>query len=698
MKNFLLIISLFTISAKAQWTQTNGPYGCSNTHVTNYPDGVAAYSNNGIYYTLDTGVTWNDLTFFQSKVIRSLVSSNDTVYVLYENHSLLNEDQDSSYFCSSFDGGINWSIPVSFQKNPPNNRQTIYKFYNTILFNNHSSLYKSNDAGQTWTATPLPANEGIKEFKMYGRYGTVMIDSAYFGITKYLCDTALNFFQLPISHLLDQAVMIDSVLITINNSNTPKIVYKSTDLGQTYFTTRTDSLSIIHLLIVDSLIYYGTSSAFFSSADSGSTFLQTTAPPHLAYDSWVTFTDGKEIFSMLGYIGKSDINPDTSYEIMNGIRGTNIENLQSYSSALYAMEHFAVFKSSDQGNSWNLISGGFLGDQLAIKGDTIVHFDAYNIKRSTDGGLTFTQVTNSGSFGQGEFICFNGADLYFVNTNSSKIYKSSDLGTNWTILTAPIQTSPCGQSTISVYSICSKDGNIYAATEEGSIWKISPNDIWTYLNCYTPNFPTSAHRPIIRNVEDKLIISTDTIMYLSYDNGSTWNSALMNGIQYQVYNNEKIIGSSIIGSGSDLYAVSRNKGIYYSYNDGNDWTKFPTDFYPFIPTAITICNNRLFSGSSDKSVWTTGTPVNIESNYFKKSNQIEIFPNPTKDNFKIFIVSNEELKLNIFDQYGKEISQLENVKNNESISTIDFSCGLYIVIVKNKSGNIIDRKRLVVVK
>ena len=40
----------------------------------------------------------------------------------------------------------------------------------------------------------------------------------------------------------------------------------------------------------------------------------------------------------------------------------------------------------------------------------------------------------------------------------------------------------------------------------------------------------------------------------------------------------------------------------------------------------------------------------------------------------------------------------QNIKNNESISTIDFLCGLYIVIVKNKSGNIIDRKRLVVVK
>ena len=697
MKYFLIIFFFFTVSAKSQWTQTNGPFGCSNTHVTKYPGGVAAYSNNGVYYTLDTGLTWNDLAYFQSKIIRSIVSSNDTVYILYENHSLLNEDQDSVYFCSSFDAGMNWSIPISFQKNPPSNRQTLYKFYNTILFNNYSSIYKSIDGGQTWTATPLPSNEGVKELKMYGRYGTVVIDSAYFGITKYLCDTALNFFQLPTSHLLDQAVMIDSVLITINNSNTPKIVYKSTDLGQSYFISRTDSLSINHLLIEDSLIYYGTSSTFFSSADSGSTFVQTTTPPHLAYDSWVKFVDGKEIYSMLSYIGISDINPDTSYAIMNGIRGMNIENLQSYGTDLYAMENTAVFKSIDQGNSWRHFSWGYLGDQLAIKGDTIVHFDASYIKRSTDGGLTFTQVSISGSFGQGTFLCFNGSDLYFVNPSSGEIYKSNDLGTNWTILTAPVQNTPCGQTTITVLSICSKDGNIYAATEEGSIWKISPNSVWTYLFCYTPNYPSSPHRPIIKKVEDKIILSSDSILYLSFDNGSSWNSAMMNGLPNQPYY-DNLVGRSVIGFGSDLYCLSRNIGIYYSYNNGDDWIKFPSDYFPFIPSALTICNNQLFSGSSDKSVWTTLTTLEIESTQSINSTQLNIFPNPTNNNFTISFTSKEVIDLNIFDQFGKNVLHFDYIKNNENISVINLPNGIYFVSASDNSGKQICQKKLVIVK
>jgi len=172
---------------------------------------------------------------------------------------------------------------------------------------------------------------------------------------------------------------------------------------------------------------------------------------------------------------------------------------------------------------------------------------------------------------------------------------------------------------------------------------------------------------------------------------------MMNGLPNQPYY-DNLVGRSVIGFGSDLYCLSRNIGIYYSYNNGDDWIKFPSDYFPFIPSALTICNNQLFSGSSDKSVWTTLTTLEIESTQSINSTQLNIFPNPTNNNFTISFTSKEVIDLNIFDQFGKNVLHFDYIKNNENISVINLPNGIYFVSASDNSGKQICQKKLVIVK
>jgi len=70
--------------------------------------------------------------------------------------------------------------------------------------------------------------------------------------------------------------------------------------------------------------------------------------------------------------------------------------------------------------------------------------------------------------------------------------------------------------------------------------------------------------------------------------------------------------------------------------------------------------------------------------------QVKIYPNPSKDSFKIDlrqIEANQITGVSIFDMYGRTVKQLSNLKNIEIVDTTSWPSGVYIceITMSNKT-------------
>ena len=61
-----------------------------------------------------------------------------------------------------------------------------------------------------------------------------------------------------------------------------------------------------------------------------------------------------------------------------------------------------------------------------------------------------------------------------------------------------------------------------------------------------------------------IIASTNSGIYKSPDNGTTWVYVGLNG---------RTIQNLLITSGNDIYAVTSDSGVYHSINGGQTWTR-----------------------------------------------------------------------------------------------------------------------------
>lgn len=166
-----------------------------------------------------------------------------------------------------------------------------------------------------------------------------------------------------------------------------------------------------------------------------------------------------------------------------------------------------IFRSTDSGNNWSqtqLLGSGFVGGMIVTddnrillgtslggvvyssnnglnflnfptfppifistilkdKINTLYVGDAYGLNRSTDNGLTFTDI---GSHSSGESMvaaCVSHAGDLFVSVSSRNVFYSNDKGNNWTLINEGIQTGTY------ILELKAAGGRVYGGTNNAGV-------------------------------------------------------------------------------------------------------------------------------------------------------------------------------------------------------------------------------------
>ena len=201
---------------------------------------------------------------------------------------------------------------------------------------------------------------------------------------------------------------------------------------------------------------------------------------------------------------------------------------------IYASTDTGNFKSTDYGNTWKCLNKGF------------------PLKRIF-GARAFTS--------NGKYI--------FAAMSSNGVFRSSDHGNTWVQVSSGLGKN--GSDCLLAYKnylFAGNWGGIFVSTDNGNNWR-SLNDslpVQQFLNKRKSSwFPIKT----IFMSGKKIFIGTEFIgsnyngLYASNDFGKTWE--LADSIFYRT----RIF--SISGDSSNLF-VSTEKGIYYSKNNGKEWS------------------------------------------------------------------------------------------------------------------------------
>jgi len=179
-----------------------------------------------------------------------------------------------------------------------------------------------------------------------------------------------------------------------------------------------------------------------------------------------------------------------------------------------AVYHNGVYQSTDGGSTWNAINSG-LGSDAQFAWDIVIN--------PLDNQELYLAIN---SYGLG----FNG------------VYHSTDAGQTWSLLTLPI-TGDVGcvyvSNTGDVYAGVSDDfdwsisGGLYRSTDHGASWSVLLNnprivDIQANPGINNVLLATSQQWYNVSNGEDYGI-------YLSQDNGNTWQNITLQNINHTVF-------------------------------------------------------------------------------------------------------------------------------------------------------------------
>lgn len=287
--------------------------------------------------------------------------------------------------------------------------------------------------------------------------------------------------------------------------------------------------------------------------------------------------------------------------------GTSVSLAMDSKGNIYNLTESGLFRSTDQGNSWEKIetgTGTYVKDLYISPNDSLfiseyiydykANFFGYQIKYSTDYGNNWNKLTvssNSGTYNP-QTVVFNSQGTLFSGTNNGLFY-SKDNGKSWT--SEPlfsnrsiIKIAYVNKTLVAFSYIGIQREYVSVSKDEGKTWQDTSwsNPGFTFTNCSIA--AGSGNKLFV--VVKMSAISYSSSIFLSTDGGNTWK---MNGSKY-------VLNSASSDSYGNLWGATDSKEIVKSTDDGVNWTVMnKTLTNSFIQSLLLDSKNNIYAGTID---------------------------------------------------------------------------------------------------
>jgi photosystem II stability/assembly factor-like uncharacterized protein len=304
---------------------------------------------------------------------------------------------------------------------------------------------------------------------------------------------------------------------------------------------------------------------------------------------------GNFVFSCTGEFGgggvyRSSDNGQSWKIISNGFEPTNkVNSLSANQDYIFAgIRLSGVFRSSDNGETWEEKNNGLIGDEktttaVLANSDTIIEGTQYlGVFRSNDNGENWFNF-NTGLSGLGKRIkeIVLHQNKYFIATDSG-VYRYSENLASWEAVNSGIPTNYC-------QTIISRDTNLFVGTLDGIYRSTNNGESWSFAGNGLPSGTTYA----LASNNDAIYAGIDEIVYKSTNAGNNW-IALSNGLPGE-YN----LIYSLYADSNLLLAGYRALGIFKSSNGGDEWFLSSKGIANVSVYDLESKENRLFAVTED---------------------------------------------------------------------------------------------------
>lgn len=270
-----------------------------------------------------------------------------------------------------------------------------------------------------------------------------------------------------------------------------------------------------------------------------------------------------------------------------GPEGGVVEQMVSNGPMLFAAAMGGgIFRSANCGDSWTCTTPGFsypYFNQIACK-DSIVYAGSYlgELFRSSNNGESWEVLA---PLSQEHYSAIRIHDTSVFVATQDEVWRSNDQGKTW------VNVTPNHFQFYKVETIVDNGIDVFVGGS-GSTFRSSDNGVtWTRLNV------AAGTAIAIRGTE--MYASGIDGVFRSTDDGVTWtsiNTGLESNIVY-----------SILMSGSNVFAVMPNLGIWKSTDNGLSWNRIYDDFFdvPFKYAGFSnmvSCGNKIMVGHGGRGV------------------------------------------------------------------------------------------------
>jgi hypothetical protein len=324
------------------------------------------------------------------------------------------------------------------------------------------------------------------------------------------------------------------------------------------------------------------------------------------------------------------------------------------------------------------------------------------IWRTVDSGVTWTKqptaLFNSGTDSFTNLVHFfdanNGVCQGDPANGYFEIYTTSNGGTNWTRVASANIPLPLDGEYGYTHNYEVLGNTIWCGTNKGRIYKSTNMGLnWTVAQSPIADFGSAAISGsyAMTDQNNGLLISSDWQFYRTTDGTGTWISEFPNGV-YRSFDIAAVPGSpnTYVSTGLDIDEIGR--GSSYTLDGGVNWIDInDIDIQPVNgggSVKFFDIDHGLASGFTTSSTvggifkWLSPPLATVD---FQSTKAFTASPNPTSGNLEI--AGQNIANVAVYDILGKQVSNANfGSLNTANINMASLNSGIYMVKVTNNVG------------